>query len=139
MSIGQRLVEERRRLGMTQVDLIALTNTSRTSQFNYESDRSIPDGNYLVAIAKVGADILYILTGCRMVGSVLPEEVEVLKKDEREMLMDYRQSPIDMRRNMRSVIATLAQQSHRGTGDAGGRFQRQEMRNRMGEEHAVAA
>jgi len=138
-TIWQRIKEERLRLGMTQVEFGKVGGVLKQTQLHYESGLRRPDTDYLERISAIGADVPYIMLGRRMAESVLPEEVEILKKDEREMLMDYRRSSMDMRRNMRSVIATLAQQSHRGTGDAGGRFQRQEMRNRMGEEHAVAA
>jgi transcriptional regulator with XRE-family HTH domain len=66
MSIGDRLREERDRLGMNQTDFAALTGVSRRSQSNYEGGERSPDADYLAAIAKAGADVTYILTGVRV-------------------------------------------------------------------------
>jgi transcriptional regulator with XRE-family HTH domain len=63
LSIGARLKEERRRLGMSQADFAALGDAGRASQFNYESGERSPDASYLAAIAEAGADIGYIVTG----------------------------------------------------------------------------
>lgn len=64
-SIGQRLREERERLGYSQEAFAALASASRPTQFNYESGKRAPDSIYLSAIAAAGADVLYILTGSR--------------------------------------------------------------------------
>jgi len=64
-SIGDRLREERDALGMNQSDFAAAAGTTRKSQFNYETDARRPDADYLAAIASLGTDVLYILTGKR--------------------------------------------------------------------------
>jgi transcriptional regulator with XRE-family HTH domain len=38
----------------------------RQAQVRYEAGERSPDGNYLAAIAKAGADVNYILTGVRV-------------------------------------------------------------------------
>lgn len=65
MSMGDRLRTERERLGYTQPGFAELTGTTKRTQFNYEKNERAPDGNYLAAIAAVGADVLYIVTGQR--------------------------------------------------------------------------
>lgn len=63
VSIGARLREERERLGFTQPAFAELAGTTKKSQIDYEKDITQPKANYLAAIAEVGADICYIVTG----------------------------------------------------------------------------
>lgn len=63
MSIGERLRNERERLGLNQEAFAALAGAHRKSQGNYEKGDRLPDAGYLSAIAAVGVDVLYILTG----------------------------------------------------------------------------
>lgn len=62
-NIGIRLKDERKRLGYNQTDFSAVAGMCRKSQVEYESGVRVPDGRYLSAIAAIGADIQYIITG----------------------------------------------------------------------------
>lgn len=61
---GQRLREERERLNMTLVKMAGRGGVSRGSQILYEKGNP-PTADYLAAISKAGADVLFILTGVR--------------------------------------------------------------------------
>lgn len=63
--IGDRLREERERLGFNQTDFAEIGGAGRKTQYNYESGERVPDGEYLAEIATAGADVTYILTGQR--------------------------------------------------------------------------
>lgn len=65
-TIGERLREERDRLGLSQTAFAELGGAGKHSQINYEADRRKPDATYLAALAQAGADITYILTGHRV-------------------------------------------------------------------------
>ncbi len=65
MTIGARLKEERERLGFNQTAFAELAGTTKKSQIDYEKDLTPPKASYLADIAKVGADILYIVTSTR--------------------------------------------------------------------------
>ncbi|UEP28245.1 helix-turn-helix domain-containing protein [Burkholderia sp. B21-007] len=84
MGIGARLKEERMRIGMSQAEIAALGGLSNKTQLSYESDARSPDANYLAALAKVGVDVLYVITGVRALPSTMPE-------DEAELLDSFRQ------------------------------------------------
>jgi len=73
-SIGQRLKEERKRLGYNQTDFATHGGVQKNAQSNYESNARMPDASYLAAIAAVGADIAYILTGTVGAASLSAEE-----------------------------------------------------------------
>ena len=77
MSTGERLKEERERLGFTQPAFAALAGTTKKSQIDYEKNLTQPKAGYLAAIAEAGADIQYVVTGVRSV-SVLDGEEKVL-------------------------------------------------------------
>lgn len=63
--IGQRLREERRRLGMNQSAFAKATGIHLNTQSRYEKGDRWPDTTYLVAAATAGADVAFILTGQR--------------------------------------------------------------------------
>lgn len=63
VTIGQRLREERERLGYTQPAFAELASTTKKSQIDYEKDLTQPKAGYLASIAEAGADINYIVTG----------------------------------------------------------------------------
>jgi transcriptional regulator with XRE-family HTH domain len=62
---GDRLREERERLGYNQTTFAALAGASKHSQIDWEKNTASPNTRYLGAIAKAGADVLYIITGER--------------------------------------------------------------------------
>lgn len=80
-SIGERLVEERKRFRLNQADFAALAECARNTQANYERDERYPDAKYLSAIAEKGVDVLYVLTGRRTpdVGDISNDEIELIK------------------------------------------------------------
>lgn len=71
--LGERIREERLRLGLTQDQLGVAPKTQRF----YESGERSPDADYLQRFAEAGADILYIVTG-RAGGVLSPEESALL-------------------------------------------------------------
>ncbi|MDO8031905.1 helix-turn-helix transcriptional regulator [Janthinobacterium sp. SUN128] len=81
-SIGEILKEERQRLGMNQEDFAAVAGLKRRAQTLYEQDERAPDALYLRALAGIGVDVHYILTGERLQSAVT--------SDERELLDGYR-------------------------------------------------
>lgn len=72
----ERLKSEREALGLSQQVLAERTGVSLRSQQNYESGSRVPDAEYLAAIAAVGADVLYVLTGLRAPAASAADAVE---------------------------------------------------------------
>lgn len=64
-TIGQRLKEERERLGMNQESFAMAGGVKKRAQVYYEQDERCPDGHYFSALAGIGVDVTYILTGIR--------------------------------------------------------------------------
>lgn len=64
-TVGERLREERLRLGLSQAELGTAAGVQKQAQLKYEKGERAPDTSYLVAIADAGADVQYIVTGVR--------------------------------------------------------------------------
>jgi len=63
--LGIRLRDERERLGYLQNEFGAQGEVTRMSQVGYESGNRPPTAAYLAKIARLGADVQYIVTGVR--------------------------------------------------------------------------
>jgi len=63
LTVGQRLIKERKRLGISKVDMASVGGISRVSQASYEADKTSPNGEYLIRVSKVGVDVNYVLFG----------------------------------------------------------------------------
>lgn len=100
---GERLREERERLGFNQTDFAKLCGLTKLTQLNYEQNKRAPDGVYLATIAKVGADVLYIITGQRS-GELLPSREAVL-------LDNYRHSDEKGKRVIEQTALVVAEPS----------------------------
>lgn len=63
--IGERLKAERVRLALSQISVAQHTGVSKTTQILYESGERTPDAVYLRALAELGLDIYFIISGQR--------------------------------------------------------------------------
>lgn len=63
MSIGERIAEERKRMGLSQSAFAELVGISFSSQRRYESGSRDPDTSYLDSLRKNGVDVQYVMTG----------------------------------------------------------------------------
>lgn len=108
LNIGERLKEERARLGLNQSDFAFVAKVSKTTQFNYEKGERSPDAAYLEAVAAAGVDVLYILTGRR---GALSETA--LTEDESTLLNHYRAMPESDRAAVRRMTSALAESAGR--------------------------
>lgn len=84
LNIGERLKEERVRLGFNQAEFAAFAGVAKTSQFNYEKGERSPDADYLAAVSAQGVDILYVVTGERK-----PQTADSISADARKLLEVY--------------------------------------------------
>lgn len=69
-NIGEKIREERLRLGLTQEDFARACKVGRRAQSAYEAGERVPDLTYLKFAIDAGADQQYILTGVRRETSV---------------------------------------------------------------------
>ncbi|MDP1979224.1 helix-turn-helix domain-containing protein [Undibacterium sp.] len=81
-TFGERLRAERKRLNMNQDDFAAVGGVKKLAQVTYEQDKRFPDAGYLIAVAAIGVDTEYVLSG--------KINAEALNKDEQELVEGFR-------------------------------------------------
>jgi transcriptional regulator with XRE-family HTH domain len=88
--VGERLREERERLGLNQTDFGVLLGVSRGTQKNYELGASSLDLRYVTALEEKGVDAAYVLTGRRStpLGQLFSPSEELLIKQFRTISDD---------------------------------------------------
>jgi len=82
MFLGSRLKQERLRLGLTQAKLACLGKLAPGALVNYEQGTRLPRADFLAALSSAGVDVLYVVTGVRMVEAVsqmTPNEQDLVK------------------------------------------------------------
>ncbi len=108
MGIGERLKEERERLGLNQTEFAAQAGASKNTQYNYEKGERSPDATYLAAADVMGVDVLYVVTGRRT-----PEPSNSFSGGEVELVERYRRLPDEDRAGAARMITALAEMAGR--------------------------
>lgn len=65
MTMGERLKEERQRIGVNQTVMAEKCGVTKNTQLAYEKGDRSPDTSYLASSAALGLDVLYVVTGER--------------------------------------------------------------------------
>ncbi|WP_334070397.1 helix-turn-helix transcriptional regulator [Burkholderia cepacia] len=100
-TIGERLRSERKRLGHSQTQFAELAGVHKNAQGNYEGDLRRPDADYLVQVAGIGVDVLYVLTG--------QHNTSGLSTDEHVLLAGYRSLDAQGRAGVLGMIGGMTQ------------------------------
>lgn len=109
MSIGQRLREERERLGMSQERFAAVGGVQKRAQINYEAGDRAPDALYLEGIALLGVNVLYVVTGKRE-----EEPAPSITADEQLLLESYREASPTLRKAALAALLSGGSAGHNG-------------------------
>ncbi|MFV9997287.1 MAG: helix-turn-helix domain-containing protein [Arsenophonus endosymbiont of Dermacentor nuttalli] len=91
MSLAEKIREERKRIGLTQVQFAKVAGVQPTTQVNYEKGIRVPDAAYLEKVAITGVDVLYIITGQRA------SNLNGITNDEAEIIQLYRSAPLSVK------------------------------------------
>lgn len=91
--VFERLRSERKRLGVSQTEFGEWGGVSKNAQANYENGSRNPDANYLAAVAKIGVDVNYVLTGDRL--------GDVSRYPSREFLKEFSDTLLEVREIMK--------------------------------------
>ncbi|MCY1302839.1 Helix-turn-helix domain protein [compost metagenome] len=103
MGIGERLRQERERLGANQTDFAAKAGVSKNTQYNYEKGERSPDADYLSAVAAMGVDVLYVVTAERK-----PQPADSITAAESQHLELYRSLGERDREAVERLVSALA-------------------------------
>ena len=103
VSIGERLREERVRLGLSQTAFGELGGVTKKTQMLYEGGERAADSAYLAAVASSGVDVRYVVTGHRDAPAQdLPSPEEQL------VLRYYREAPVPVRKAAMAALLSSA-------------------------------
>lgn len=87
---GQRLKEERSRLGKNQLEFAQAGGVGRLSQIQYENETTSPTTRYLSGVANIGADLGYLLLGVRLgTGKLTAAQEERIDRVAFELIENY--------------------------------------------------
>ncbi|NUT88783.1 helix-turn-helix transcriptional regulator [Pseudomonas corrugata] len=104
VGVGERLREERTRLGLNQEAFAQLGGITRNTQGSYEKGERNPDSVYLTAMVKAGVDALYVLTGQRTL-----REAEGLDESEKHLLKQFRTLSGYDQKAVHRIISAMAE------------------------------
>ncbi|CAI8944476.1 hypothetical protein EMIT0P2_50255 [Pseudomonas sp. IT-P2] len=102
--MGERLREERTRLGLNQDAFAQRGGITRNTQGSYEKGERNPDSAYLTAVAKAGVDVLYVLTGGR-----LPQPASTLDPAENQLLQQFRSLSDYDQKAVHRIVGAMAE------------------------------
>ncbi len=103
MTIGERLKEERNRVGANQTVFAEQCGVTKNTQLAYEKGERSPDANYLSAASAAGIDVLYVVTGERK-----PQPADSISAREAKLLGFFRQLPENEQANLVRTASALA-------------------------------
>ncbi len=124
MGIGDRLREERVRMGMSQTEFAEVAGLIRKTLYGYECGERFPDAVALAKWADAGVDVMYVLTGNRAVSQqerVSPKAPAApsLSDSDRVLLRDFHAAPAQVQAGVKTTLGAFAP----ATGQ-GGKYQR---------------
>ena len=106
--VGERLREERERLGLNQTDFGVLLGVSRGTQKNYELGASSLDLRYVTALEERGVDAAYVLTGRRATPLG-----QLFSASEEELINQFRTISDDDQKAIRRFLEAMADDAAR--------------------------
>lgn len=87
---GQRLKQERLRLGKSQLEFAQAGGVGRLSQIQYENETTAPTTRYLSKIADIQADLSFLLFGARSgAGKLTAVQEERIEKVAFDLIETY--------------------------------------------------
>lgn len=76
---GDRLRQERKRLGYTQQQMADFGGVRKQAQLKYEAGETSPTAEYLALVQRHGVDVQFVVTGVPSIG-LAGEEAELLRR-----------------------------------------------------------
>lgn len=105
--IGERLREERTRLGLSQTEVAERCDLTRRTLLSWEKGDQYPNASVLAEMSRLGFDVLYVVTGAHLWEAV-PEDVGALMSSEEAILLaDYRETDDVGKQTIRIVASAL--------------------------------
>lgn len=113
MGIGDRLREERVRMGMSQTEFAEAAGLIRKTLYGYECGERFPDAVALAKWAEEGVDVMYVLTGNRAATRQKPTSpsspvAPTLSDGDRVLLRDFHAAPAQVQAGVKTTLGAFA-------------------------------
>ena len=108
MSVADRFKSERERLALTQPRVADLTGVGKTTVINWEKGLSSPTAVQLSALAEVGLDVLYVITGQRAGGASAPPPPRAVSEGDRILLDNFHAAPAQVQAGVKTTLGAFA-------------------------------
>ena len=108
MNLGDRLREERERLGYTQPAFADVVGAKKHAQINWEKGAAFPNAAALEAWSKVGLDVLYVVTGQRTGGASAPPPPRAVSEGDRILLDNFHAAPAQVQAGVKTALGAFA-------------------------------
>lgn len=76
---GERLKNERKRLGFSQEAFATIGGVRKQAQISYEQGKTLPDIGFMAAVSKIGVDVSYVIFGVQTADALTADEQQVLE------------------------------------------------------------
>ena len=106
--IGDRLRQERERLGLTQPAFADAAGGKKRTLIDWEKGVSSPTAVQLAALAGIGVDVLYILTGQRAGGASAPPPPRAVSEGDRILLDNFHAAPAQVQAGVKTALGAFA-------------------------------
>ena len=107
----ERLREERDALGFTQEAMAEKAGISKRSYCAYEAGETAPSAKLLAALALMGVDVAYLLTGQRAGGASAPPPPRAVSEGDRILLDNFHAAPAQVQAGVKTALGAFAPKS----------------------------
>ena len=104
----ERLREERDALGFTQEAMAEKAGISKRSYCAYEAGETAPSAKLLAALALMGVDGAYLLTGQRAGGASAPTPPRAVSEGDRILLDNFHAAPAQVQAGVKTALGAFA-------------------------------
>lgn len=104
----ERLREERDALGFTQEAMAEKAGISKRSYCAYEAGETAPSAKLLAALALMGVDVAYLLTGQRTGGVSAPLPPRAVSEGDRILLDNFHAAPSQVQAGVKTALGAFA-------------------------------
>lgn len=103
--LGLRIKEERERLGLTQPVFAEIAGAKKRTLIDWEKGLSSPTALQLELLAKVGIDVLYVVTGNRSPAAASGQRCVDLTRDEQQLLELFSEASLPLKMEAVRVLS----------------------------------
>lgn len=110
----ERLKAERQNRGLNQDDMAKKVGVSKRSYCAYESGETAPSAKLLAALALMGIDIAYILTGQHTGSASATTPARAMNEGDRILLDNFHAAPAQVQAGIKTALGAFSSDRSNG-------------------------